>query len=221
MNNDLGVWTYEDCALVLIDFQNEMFEVIRSETTTDLVELNVRLLAKTAKALDMPIVLSTVGVAYGLNGPTLPSILSELDGIEPIDRSSMNAFEDDAFRTAVKATGRKRLIIAGLHTEICLTFATVQALKDGYDAMFVTDAVGGRSQVAHRTAIERLSHAGAVPTTALAVNTELFRDWASPVAGAARDVIYWYFTEVPKLTDAVGVAEAEKHAAAAALQAAH
>ena len=218
MNKELGVWTYEDCALVLIDYQKEMFEVIRSETDADLVELNVRLLAKTAKALGMPIVLSTVGVGLGFNGPTLPSILFELDGIEPIDRSSMNAFEDEAFREAVKAAGRRRLIIGGLHTEICLTFATVQALKDGYDAMFVTDAVGGRSQIAHRTGIERLAHAGAVPTTALAVNTELFRDWATPAAGPAGEVIYWYFTEVPKLTAAVGVADAEKQAAVAALQ---
>ena len=218
MNKELGVWTYEDCALVLIDYQKEMFEVIRSETDAALVELHVRLLAKIAKGLDMPIVLSTVGVGLGFNGPTLPSILAELEGVEPIDRSSMNAFEDDAFREAVKATGRKRLIIGGLHTEICLTFATVQALKDGYDAMFVTDAVGGRSHVSHSTAIERLAHAGAVPTTALAVNTELFRDWASPAAGPAGEVIYWYFSEVPKLTAAVGVADAEKQAAAAALQ---
>jgi nicotinamidase-related amidase len=218
MNKDLGVWTYKDCALVLIDYQKEMFEVIRSETDADLVELNVRLLAKTAKALDVPIVLSTVGVGFGINSPTVPAILSELEGIEPIDRSSMNAFEDDAFREAVAATGRKRLIIGGLHTEICLTFASIQALKDGYDVMYVTDAVGGRSQIAHRTGIERLAHAGAVPTTALAVNTELFRDWATPAAGPARDVIYWYFTEAPKLTAAVGVAEAEKQAATAALQ---
>src|SRR5271163_269584 len=206
MNRDLGVWTYEDCALVLIDFQKEMFEVIRSETDADLVELNVRLLAKTAEAFDMPIVLSTVGVGFGLNGPTLPSILSELEGIEPIDRSSMNAFEDDAFNAAVKATGRRRLIIAGLHTEICLTFATVAALKDEYDVLYVTDAVGGRSEVAHRTAIERLAHAGGVPTTALAVVTELFRDWAGPLAGPALEVIHWYFREVPQHTDGVGVA---------------
>ena len=186
MNRDLGVWTYEDCALLLIDYQKEMFEVIRSETEANLVELHVRLLAKTAKALDMPIVLSTVGVGFGFNGPTVPGVLAELDGIEPIDRSSMNAFEDQAFRDAVQATGRKRLIIGGLHTEICLTFATVQALKDGYDVMFVTDAVGGRSQTAHRTGIERLSHAGAVPTTALALNTELFRDWSTPAARAAQ-----------------------------------
>jgi nicotinamidase-related amidase len=90
MTNDLGVWTAEDCALVLIDYQNEMFEVIRSETPADLVELHVRLLARTARAYGMPIVLSTVGVTFGFNGPTLPSVLCELDGIEPIDRSSMN-----------------------------------------------------------------------------------------------------------------------------------
>jgi nicotinamidase-related amidase len=211
---DLGVWTADNCALVLIDYQKEMFEVIRSETDADLVELNVRLLAKAAKAFEMPIVLSTVGVGYGFNGPTLPSVLAELDGVEPIDRSSMNAFEDATFRQAVEATGRKRLIVGGLHTEICLTFATVQALKDGYDVLYVTDAVGGRSQIAHRTGIERLAHAGAVPTTALAVVTELFRDWAGPLAGPALDVIYWYFSEVPKHTDLVGVAEAEKAAAA-------
>src|SRR6201997_2435399 len=107
MTNDLGVWTADDCALVLIDYQKEMFEVIRSETSADLVELHVRLLAKTAKAFDVPIVLSTVGVGYGFNGPTLPSIQSELEGMEPIDRASMNAFEDAAFREAVEATGRK------------------------------------------------------------------------------------------------------------------
>ena len=217
MTNDLGVWTADDCALVLIDYQQEMFEVIRSETSADLVEMHVRLLAKAAKGFDMPIVLSTVGVGFGFNGPTLPSIQSELEGIEPIDRSSMNAFEDDAFREAVEATGRKRLIVGGLHTEICLTFATVQALKDGYEVLYVTDAVGGRSQTAHRTGIQRLAHAGAVPTTALAVVTELFRDWASPLAAAAQEVIYWYFNEVPKLTDAVGVAEAEKAAASTAV----
>ena len=215
MNQELGVWTYEDCALVLIDHQKEMFEVIRSETNADLVELHARLLAKTAKAFDIPIVLSTVGVGFGFNGPTLPSILAEVDGVEPIDRTSMNAFEDQAFSEAVAATGRKRLIIGALHTEICLAFATVQALKDGYDVLYVADAVGGRSQVAHRTSIERLAHAGAVPTTALAVVTETFRDWASPLRDPALDVIYWYFNEAPKHTDQVGVAEAEKRAAAA------
>lgn len=205
MIKDLGVWTSQDCALVLIDYQKEMFESIRSETKAELADLNVRLLARTAKAFEMPIVWSTVGVAHKINSPTVPTIAGELSGLEPIDRTSMNAFENRAFREAVKKTGRKRLIIGGLHTEICLTFAVVQALKDGYDVMFLTDAVGGRSQVAHRTAIERMAHAGAVPSTSLAVVTELFRDWTSPLADKARQVIYWYFAEVPKVTSEVGV----------------
>jgi nicotinamidase-related amidase len=215
VNSDLGVWTYENSALVLIDYQKEMFETIRSETSAELADLNVRLLAKTAMAFNMPVVLSTVGVKYGINSPTHTSILSELPGVQPIDRTSMNAFEDRAFSDAVKKTGRKRLIFGGLHTEICLTFAVVQALKDGYEGMFVADAVGGRSQSAHRTALERMAHAGAVPTTALAVVTELFRDWASPLADKARTVIYWYFGEVQKLNANVGVSEVEKQAARA------
>src|SRR6476469_7292426 len=116
MTNDLGVWTADDCALVLIDYQKEMFEVIRSEPSADLVEMQVRLLAKTAKAFGLPIVLTTVGVCAGCNGPSLPSILSERDGIDAIDRYSMNACEDEEFSDAVNATRRKRLIICGLHT---------------------------------------------------------------------------------------------------------
>ena len=212
---DLGVWTNENSALVLIDYQKEMFETIRSETSAQLAELHVRLLARIAKALEMPIVLSTVGVNYKINSPTQPAILAELPGVEALDRTSMNAFEDKAFVDALKKTGRKRFIVGGLHTEICLTFAVVEMLKAGYDGMFVTDAVGGRSQVAHRTAIKRMTHAGAVPTTALSVVTELFRDWASPLMPKARDVIYWYFAEVGKIKADVGVSEIEKKEAAA------
>ena len=208
--NNLGVWTDQDCALVLVDYQKEMFDSIRSETSADLVELHARLLAKTATAFKMPIVLSTVGVGAGFNGPTRPSILAELPAVPVIDRTSMNAFEDRAFREAVTKTGRKRLIFGALHTEICLTFASVAALKEGYDVMYVADAVGGRSQVAHRTAIERLAHAGAVPTTALAVLTELFRDWTSPLAKSALEVIEWYFAEVPKVSKTIGVDVREK-----------
>ena len=209
MNKDLGVWTSEECALVLIDYQKEQLESIRSETPPDLIELHVRFLVRTARAFDVPIVLSTVGVGYGFNSPTQPAILAELRDIEPIDRSSMDSFEDKAFRDAVAATGRKRLIFGGLQTEVCLAFAVVDALKDGYEAQFVTDAVGSRSQIEHRTAIERLSHAGAVPNTAIGVFCELFRDWAGPLGEAAQELSGWYFREVPKVTDTVGVADAE------------
>src|SRR5260370_10344723 len=116
MNSDLGVWTYQDCALVLIDYQKEIFATIRSETSADLVELNVRLLAKTAKAFNMPIVLSTVGVAAGINGPTRPAILSELPGVPVLDRTTMNAFVDRPLREAVHKTGPKPLLFGALHT---------------------------------------------------------------------------------------------------------
>jgi nicotinamidase-related amidase len=198
MSKSQGVWTYEDAALVLIDYQKEMFETVRSETSPELIDLNVRLLIKAAKAFNMPIVLSTVGVEMGVNHPTRQSILDELPGIEVIDRSSMNAWEDPAFLAAVKKTNRKRLIFGALYTEICLAFPVVEALKDGYDATFVVDAVGGMSQLAHRTAIERLTAAGAIPNTTLALVTELFRDWKSPMAGKARDILKPYLAEVQK-----------------------
>ncbi len=111
----------------------------------------------------------------------------------------MNAWEDRAFLDAVKKTGRKRLIFGALYTEICLAFPVIEALKDGYDATFVVDAVGGLSQLAHRTAIERLTAAGAIPNTALALVTELFRDWKSPVANKARDILKPYAAELQKL----------------------
>jgi nicotinamidase-related amidase len=194
-----GVWKYEDSALLLIDYQKEMFEQIRSETPAELIDLNVRLLIKAAKAFNMPIILSTVGVELGVNHPTVPSILAELPGVKVIDRSSMNAWEDSAFRDAVEKTGRKRLIVGALFTEICLAFPVIDALKDGYDVTFPVDAVGGMSQLAHSTAIQRLAHAGAVPNTSLALVTELFRDWASPVADKARELVKWYVAELAKM----------------------
>lgn len=214
MADNPGVWTYEDSALVLIDYQNEMFEAIRSETSAEVADLNVRLLAKAAKAFDLPIILSTVGVEYGVNGPTHSSILAELPGVKAIDRASMNAFEDQVFSDAVAKTGRKRLIFGGLHTDICLAFAVVEALKRDYEAMFVTDAVGGRTQLAHQTAIERMAHAGAIPNNALAVVCELFRDWTSPQADKAREIFRWYFAEVQRLDPNFGLSNADKRLAA-------
>jgi nicotinamidase-related amidase len=195
-----GVFKYEETALVVIDYQQEMFDQIRSETPAGMVDFNIRFLIRTARAFDMPIVLSTVGVELGVNGPTRSSILAELPGMREIDRSSMNAWEDIAFRDAVRATGRKRLLVGALFTEICLAFPTVDMLRDGYDVAFPVDAVGGLSQIAHATAIQRLVQAGAVPTTALAFATELFRDWKAPVADKARELVKRYLTELPGVT---------------------
>ena len=111
----------------------------------------------------------------------------------------------------MQQTGRKRLIIAGLHTEICLTFGNGPGAKDGHDAMYVTDAVGGSNRVPapHGDRAARRTRARSA-TTALSVVTELFRDWATPMAGPALEVIHWYFREVPQLTAEVGAAEAER-----------
>jgi nicotinamidase-related amidase len=202
MTKSQGVWKHEDAALILIDYQKEMFDTVRSETPAGLIDLNVRLLIKAAKAFDMPVILSTVGVEMGVNHPTRQSILDELPGIDVIDRSSMNAWEDKPFREAVTKTGRKRLIIGALYTEICLAFPVVAALADGYEVTYPVDAVGGMSQLAHRTAIERLTNAGAVPNTSLALVTELFRDWASPVANKAREILKQYTDELQRLAAA-------------------
>src|SRR5580765_5910933 len=217
MNRDLGVWTNDDCALVLIDYQRDQFESLRSETPADLIELNTRWLARAAKAFDVPIVLSTIGVESGTNDPTVPAIAAELEGIEPIDRSSTNSFESDAFREAVAATGRRRLVFGALQTEVCLAFAVIEALKAGYEAEFVTDAVGSRSEIAHRTGVRRLSVAGAVPNTTLAVVMEWFRDWAGPRADAARETVIWWLARVPTVTDRVGVTAGEAALAQAAV----
>jgi nicotinamidase-related amidase len=199
MSTNNGVFKHEDSALILIDYQTEMFDTVRSETPAELIDLNVRLLIKAAKAFDMPIILSTVGVEMGVNHPTRQSILDELPGVEIIDRSSMNAWEDTNFRAAIERTGRRRLIFGALYTEICLAYPVVEALKDGFDVTYVVDAVGGLSQLAHRTAIDRLAHAGAVPNSALAIVTELFRDWKLPVADKARAIIKSYQAELQKL----------------------
>ena len=202
MSEVKGVWAAEDVALVLIDYQKEMFENVKSEARPDEIELNVRFLIRAAKAFNIPVILSTVGVQMGVNGPTRAAIQNELPGIEVIDRSSMDAWEDNAFRAAVKKTGKKRLIFGALYTEICLAFPVIDAMRDGYEAMFVVDAIGGMSQLAHRTAIERLTAMGAVPNTSLALVTELFRDWKSPIADKAREVIKWYVPEMQKLLTA-------------------
>ena len=217
MNRDLGVWTNTDSALVLIDYQRDQFESIRSETPADLIELNTRWLIRAANAFDVPIVLSTIGVESGVNDPTVPAIAAELEGVESIDRSSTNSFDSDSFREAVTATGRKRLIFGALQTEVCLAFAVIEALKAGYDAEFVTDAVGSRSVIAHRTGVRRLAAAGAVPNTTLAVVMEWFRDWTGPLAEPAREVTWWYLGEALKVTDTVGVSDAEAAAAQAAV----
>lgn len=194
------IWDAADSALVLIDYQPEMFAQLRS-SDPKLVELNVKFLARLAKAFKMPVILSSVGVTMGVNKPTIETLVAELPDLNVIDRSSMDAWEDAAFLKAIKATGKNRLIFAALYTEICLVFPVIEALADGYEVMFVSDAVAGMSLVAHETAILRMIQAGAIPNTTAALGTELFRDWKNPIAAIARPVAIWYMTELAALNN--------------------
>jgi len=194
-----AVWNHDEVALLLIDYQEEMFANIRSEVGPELVDLNTRFLIRVAKAVGIPVILSTVGVQMGVNGPTKASIAAELPDITIIDRSTMNAWEDEAFRAAVLATGKRRLIFGALYTEICLAYPVVEAVKEGFEVMFVADAVGGQSQVAHAIAIDRMIQAGAIPNTVLALGAEVFRDWKTAEAEAVRPIIVWYLGELTKM----------------------
>ncbi|MFS4458479.1 isochorismatase family protein [Bdellovibrio sp. HCB2-146] len=188
------MWDADDCALIIIDYQAEMFSKVRSSDPA-LVELGVRALARGARAFNIPVILSTVGVQMGVNKPTIEALRADLPNVQEIDRSSMNAWEDEAFQKAVKATGKKRLIFCALWTEICLAFPVVDALADGYEVAIVVDAVGGQSKVEHEMAVWRMVHAGAVTSTTAATIAEWFRDWKSPRAAAGREIFNWYLRE--------------------------
>jgi nicotinamidase-related amidase len=189
-----GVWRAEDCALVMIDYQDSVIAAVW-EQDRRVVELHARTLATAAVALDVPVVLSTVAVKMGINTPILPSLAAAVPGVEPIDRSNMNAWEDPAFLDAVKATGRKRLVMCGLVTSICLAYAAVDALADGYEVAFVENAVADTTKEQHDIAVLRLAHAGAVPNTSPAIISEWFRDWESPLADVARQIYPPYFED--------------------------
>jgi nicotinamidase-related amidase len=133
---------------------------------------------KTAKAFHMPIVHSTINVATGRGKPTVPELAELLDENPPVDRTSTNAWEDAEFLAAVRATGRRKLILCALWTEICMAFPALDALREGYEVYPVIDAIGGTSEAAHRAGIERVAHAGAQPVTWVALAVELQRDWA-------------------------------------------
>ncbi|MGZ3782739.1 MAG: isochorismatase family protein [Pseudobdellovibrionaceae bacterium] len=194
MAHKTSLWDADDCALILIDYQPEMFRKIKSSDPA-LVELNICALTELAVSFKIPVILSTVGVQMGVNRPTIESLRKEIPNASEIDRSTMNAWEDAAFVKAVKATGKKRLIFCALWTEICLAFPVIDALDDGYQVAIIVDAVGGESKIEHETAILRLIDAGAIPNTTMACMTEWFRDWKSPRAEIAREQIVKYLKD--------------------------
>lgn len=135
----------------------------------------------------------TVAVGMGVNKSTVDEIARELPGITEIDRTGVNSWEDPDFRAAIEATGRKKIVMAGLWTEVCLAFPTLDMLLEGYEIYPVIDAVGGVSPVTHQAAIDRMVQAGAHPITSLAFGCELMRNWARSDADRYRTIINDYF----------------------------
>jgi nicotinamidase-related amidase len=168
--------TPQNSALVLIDYQPSQFATVRS-MDQDLLRQNIVSVVKTARAFELPVVHSTVNVASGQQQPTVPELAELLEDAPPIDRTSVNSWEDADFVDAVHATGRRKLIFCALWTEVCMAFTALDALREGYDVYPVVDAIGGTSVEAHRAGIDRVVQAGGVPIGWVSLACELQRDW--------------------------------------------
>jgi len=165
--------TPDNAAIVMIDYQPGLVEGTTSISRENLIN-NAVALAKVAKMYDMPTVVTTIAVEAGFQKPTLPEIMAELD-VEPVDRAQVNAWESEAFRNAIKATGRKKIIMAALWTEVCLMYPALDMLKEGYEIYAVSDVSGGTTVDAHVRGMQRLMMAGAIPVTWEAIMAELGR----------------------------------------------
>lgn len=183
--------TPHNAVLAMIDYQPEQYAGVASVGHEELLA-HVTMLGRVATAFGLPVVLSTVYAKHGMSG-TNKELLEALPGVPEIDRTTMNSWEDPDFRAAVERTGRKKLIIAGLWTEVCVAFPTLDALRAGYEVYVVADAIGGVSRVAHESAMQRMTQAGAVPICVLGLACELQRDWGRPEADRLRAVMRDYF----------------------------
>ena len=169
--------TPQNSVVIIIDYQPTQVGSIESMDKYTMIK-NVVALIKLAKVFKIPIVVSTVNVkAAGLK-PTIPQIAHEVKDLPSYDRTTINAWEDIEFLEAVKATKRKKLIIAALWTEACLLFPALDALKEGYEVYPVVDAVAGTSIIAHEAALRRMEKAGAQPVSVMSLVCEIQRDWA-------------------------------------------
>jgi nicotinamidase-related amidase len=181
--------TPQNSALLVIDYQPGQFGAV-SSMDRDLLLENIVSTAKIAKLFGLPIVHSTINVTSGLAEPTVPELAELLVDNPPIDRTSINAWEDADFLSAVRATGRRKLILCALWTEMCMAFPALDALREGYEVYPVVDAIGGTSKEAHRAALERVVQAGAQPVTWIPLGGELQRDWArTETAGAVVELV--------------------------------
>ncbi len=174
--------TSENAALVLIDHQIGLMTGVRDYPIA-LLKHNVVALAKAANALRLPIVVTTTA-RDSMWGPTIPELVEALPGIEIIDRSSVNAYDDARVARAIEATGREKLIFAGLSLEVCAAFPAITAVGRGLDAYVAVDACGTFSETKHHVGLLRMVQAGVVVSDYTALMVEILKDNARPEAAA-------------------------------------
>ena len=180
--------TPQNAALLLIDYQPSQLAGVRS-MDRDLLVKNAVSTVRTIKTFEVPVVHSTINVATGRGQPTLPELAGLLTDDKPLDRTTTNSWEDIEFVQAVHATGRRKLIICALWTEICMAFTALDALREGYEVYPVIDAIGGTSPEAHRAGLDRVMQAGGQPVSWVSLAGELLRDWARPEAAAIAEIV--------------------------------
>ncbi len=177
-NTDGGLLTADNCALVFIDHQPQMAFGVANQIDRQLLINNVLLLAKGAKEFGVPTILTTVETE-SFSGPMWPQLLDVFPDQTPIERTGMNSWDTAEFREAVKATGKKNILMSGLWTEVCICWPTLNMLNEGFNVYVVEDACGGTSQAAHDAALSRMVQAGAVRTTTIGTVLEFQRDWSN------------------------------------------
>lgn len=174
--SEKGLLTPDNCVVTIIDLQPQMLFGVANFDRQSIINNNL-VLTKAAKVFDVPVILSTVETK-AFSGNMWPQIQAVYPEQAPIERSSMNSWDDENFVAAVKKSGRKKIVLAGLWTETCVALPTVQAIHDGFEVYVVEDCCGDVSQQAHDNAMKRVIQAGAKPVTALSVMLEWQRDWA-------------------------------------------
>jgi nicotinamidase-related amidase len=190
--SEKGLLTPDNCVLALIDHQSQMlFGVSNFDRQT--IMNNTVALSKAARVFNLPVVLSSVETK-SFSGYIWPQIKAVFPKETPIERTSMNAWDDENFVNAIKKTGRKKILLAGLWTETCVALPTIQAIHDGYEIYVVEDCCGDVNQLSHDNAMKRMVQAGAKPVTALSTMLELQRDWAlKDTYDAVMDIVKNHF----------------------------
>ena len=176
-DTDGGLLTASNCALAFSDHQPQMSFGVASGIDRQLLMNNVLMLANGAKLFGVPTILTTVETE-SFSGPMWPQLLDVFPTQKPIERTRMNSWDTPAFRDAIKATGKKNIILSGLWTEVCITWPTLNMIAEGYNIYVVEDACAGTSEAAHVAALSRMTQAGAVRMTTVATVLEFQRDWA-------------------------------------------